>query len=64
MKNENNQTHSRRVHLDEVPDLMLGKRHEKVERDVEEMFRTARVLGFSAKEILELERVYQIKSNK
>lgn len=46
----------------DVPDILLGKRHESVEPDAKELVRTAQTLGFSAKEILELERLYQAKS--
>lgn len=45
-------------------DVLLGKRYQYRDRDMQEMSKTAQALGFSPKEILELERIYQRAAKK
>lgn len=64
MSQDNNQTKPKRFGHNSVPDIWLGKRHDCVEQDEQALTQTAQILGFSPKEILELERVYRTKTKK
>ncbi|MEM9574663.1 MAG: hypothetical protein AAF870_05480 [Pseudomonadota bacterium] len=64
MSQDNNQAKPNRFGHKSVPDIWLGKRHDCAEPDEQALTQTAQILGFSPKEILELERVYQTKAKK